>query len=735
MLLTEQAPGQRRRSGRLARLPIRSKLLMLVLVPLGVVLPLLGLLLLGWSSVALDRLLVAKVRADLAVAHGYFERLQARVGASTRAVAESHALHLALDQALDPGRPPPPGRAANALPPLPELLAHWREREGLDFAQLLGPDGRPLAHDAGLDLPALPLPAGQDGPAAAQLVVLSPQAQAALPPALRARVAVALRPTDGAQPSARTQEDRALLLLARVPVRPQPGGAVRGHLLAGVLLNRNLDFIDQLNDIVYPAGSLPWGSHGTATLFLDDVRVSTNVRLFGQTEASAAPEDAPGARAAGSSARPPTGERAIGTRVSATVRQAVLDRGDTWLDRAFVVNAWYVSGYLPLADAQGQRVGMLYVGFLERPFTWLKYGVLAGIGLVFFLVMTGAAWVCLRWARRIAHPLERMNAVMQQVEDGQGGARVGPVGDADEIGHLAAHLDHLLDVVADKTAALERWNAALDAKVAERTRELQERTHTLQERTDELQATQRQLLRQEKLAAVGQLTASIAHEVNNPIAVIQGNLDLARELLGAQARPVQAELDLIDRQIERMRLIVTRLLQFARPGDYAGYVEAVDLAQALDDALVLAGHHLSQHGIAVQRRDGATRPAPLNRQELQQVLVNLLVNAAQAMPTGGALSLETADWGAHGVVLRVADTGPGLPADLLDRPFQPFSTRKPEGTGLGLWISHSLLERYGGELRAANRPGGGAELSVWLPGEGTTPASVTDPTPADPDKP
>lgn len=700
--------GRPQRRGWFDRLPIRNKLLVLVLLPLWVVLPLLGLLLLGWSNEALDRLLVAKVRADLAVAHGVFERLQARVGASTRAVAESHALHLALAPALsDPAPGNPQARDRRAT--LAKLLAHWREREGLDFAQLVGPDGRALAHDAGLDLPALPLPpqkAHAEGDAAtAQLVVLPPHTLAALPPELRQRVPVALRPTQNAQPTPRTQEDRALLLLARVPVQQQPGGGVRAYLLAGVLLNRNLDFIDQLNDIVYPAGSLPWGSHGTATLFLDDVRVSTNVRLFGQAGAD--------------SASPQQGERAIGTRVSATVRQAVLERGDTWLDRAFVVNAWYVSGYLPLADGAGQRVGMLYVGFLEQPFTWLKYGVLAGIGLVFFVVMIGAAWVCLRWARRIARPLERMNAVMQQVEDGQAGARVGPVGDADEIGHLAAHLDQLLDVVADKTAALERWNAELDAKVAERTRELQERTHTLQERTDELQATQRQLLRQEKLAAVGQLTASIAHEVNNPIAVIQGNLDLARELLGAQARPVQAELELIDRQIERMRLIVTRLLQFARPGDYAGYVEAVDLRQALDDSLVLAGHQLSRQGITLERHDGATRPAQINRQELLQVLVNLLVNASQAMPSGGTLSLQSEDWGEQGVALRVADTGPGLPADLLDRPFQPFATRKPEGTGLGLWICHSLLERYGGELRATNRPQGGAELSVWLPGEAT----------------
>lgn len=700
-------------------LPIRSKLLALVLLPLWVVLPLLGLLLLWWSNAAVDRLLVAKVRADLAVASGYFERVQAAVGASTGAVAGSQALQRALRPLSGCHGAPTTANPAPGVPPdvaaagcdaarqaLAGLLAELRERDGLDFIHLRRADGQPLANDAGLALPLLPPPEPAARPLG-QVLRLEAAELAALPPSLQARVAVPLLPTRNAQPTDRRSEDRALLLLASAPVHDD-AGRLLGHVQAGVLLNRNLAFIDQLNDIVYPPGSLPWGSHGTATLFLDDVRISTNVRLFGSDPG---PAGTPEAADAGD-------ERAIGTRVSATVREAVLGRGETWLDRAFVVKDWYVSGYLPLADGQGRRVGMLYVGFLERPFTWLKYAALASIGVIFFVVMVGAAWVSLRWARSIFQPLERMSHVMQQVEAGQAEARVGPVTHKDEIGHLAAHFDHLLDVVADKTRALQRWNAELDAKVAERTRELEQRTQALQERTDELQATQRQLLRNEKLAAVGQLTASVAHEVNNPIAVIQGNLDLVRELLGPQgAAPIRDELQLIDQQIERMRLIVTQLLQFARPGDYAGYVEAVDLRQALDDSLVLVGHLLVRQGIAVQRHDGARRTAAINRQELQQVLVNLLVNAAQAMPQGGTLLLRTEDWDERGVCLRVADTGPGLPADLLDRPFQPFTTRKPEGTGLGLWISHSLLERYGGELRAANRPEGGAELSMWLVGE------------------
>ena len=645
------------RPGWFTRLPVRSKLLALTLLPLLGVLPLLGAGLLWWTDTALDGLLRTKVRADLAVAHGYFERVRAEVGGSVAGVAESHSL----------------ARALQARDDLQPMLQRYERRERLDFLRVLPPD------------PALP-----DG---TSVEVLAPAQQGLLGPALRERVAVPLLATRNAAPTERAVEDRAMVLLATRAVRDASGRLV-GHVQGGVLLNRNLPFIDHINQIVYPEGSLPlaeWGSKGTATLFLDDVRISTNVRLFGG-EAE---------------------ERAIGTRVSQSVRNAVLGSGQTWLDRAFVVQDWYVSAYQPLADSQGRRVGMLYVGVLERPFVLLKWAALASIGVLFFGVMILAAVLSLRWARAIFHPLERMEATMQCVEGGDLAARVGEVASTDEIGRLAQHLDELLATIDSKTKQLTHWNAELDAKVAERTQELQD--------------AQRQLVQAEKLATVGQLTASIAHEVNNPIAVIQGNLDLLRELLGPEgAARVAPELKLVDAQIERMRLIVTRLLQFARPAEFAGYVQPVDPQRMLEDCLVLAGHQITRAGVQVQRHFSATRQPALNPQELQQVLVNLLVNALHAMPGGGTLTLRTADVGEGeeaAVAITVQDSGPGLAPELLGQLFQPFVTRRKEGTGLGLWISRQIVERYGGALDAANAPPqnngapGGAVFTVRLRAE------------------
>jgi signal transduction histidine kinase len=649
---------------RFARLPIRAKLLAMVLVPLAVALPLTGVVLLVWSNLAFDRLLVTKVRADLAVAHGYFERVMAEVGASATTVAESHGL---ARERADVGR-------------LSALLVEYKHRERLDFVELRDPAGYIVASSEGMVSgagEALRSALPQRG-VRASIELLTPEQLARIAPALAARVPVPIVATRNATPTERTQEDRAMVVLARAPVVGDDARLL-GTVHAGVLLNRNLAFIDHINQIVYPEGSLPFGSQGTATLFLDDVRISTNVRLF----------------ADGSTA---DGSRAIGTRVSQRVRDEVLGGGATWLGRAFVVNDWYVSGYEPLVDGAGQRVGMLYVGYLERPFTWVKYGMLAAIGALLLAVMAAATLLSLRLARPIFAPLERMADTLRRVEGGAREARVGITGDpgsGDEIGQLAGHLDRLLDTIDAHTREL-------DAKVQARTRELAD--------------AQQQLVRSEKLAAIGQLTASIAHEVNNPIAVIQGNLDLVRELLGADMQRVHHEFRLLDEQVERMRLIVTQLLQFARPADYAGYVEPVDTARVLDDCLVLVGHLLAKTQIVLDRQFAATRRPTLNRQELQQVLVNLLVNAIDAMPDGGRLTLASRDVADDAVEISVTDTGTGLGPALLGELFKPFVTRKKDGTGLGLWISRSIVERYGGELTAADRADGtiGARFVLTL---------------------
>jgi len=644
--------------------------LLLALLPLGIVLPVLLAVLTTWGDDYLDRLLIAKVRADLAVAHGYYERVAEGVGSSVEGLAGSARLANVLAHSE---------RARNGA--MSELLAGARAGMKLDFLYFLDVDRDraaladwPVLEDAGGGRAQT----GTDAMSAAQLRLLNPH--------LAEQARTAILATANATPDDRASEERGLVIHAAAPVR-DASGRVRGVLAGGVLLNNNLEFIDRLNEIVYPDGALLLGSRGTATLFLGDVRVATNVRLF-------------------------EGGRAIGTRVSAAVHRSVLDEGQTWLDRAFVVTDWYVSGYEPLVDSHGRRIGMLYVGFLEAPFAAARRAALWGIVVLFALAMTVAGVFAYFWARRVFRPIERMHATMHAIEHDDADARVGAVASRDELGELAAHFDRLLDRLQAQAASLKRWGEALDAEVARRTAELEQAVA-------DLKAAQSQLVMNEKLAAIGQLTAGVAHEINNPVAVIQGNLDVLRDVLGPVAKPVEPEVRLIQEQVHRIRLIVAKLLQFARPQDYVGYLEPVAPAALIQDSLVLVGHLLKRGTIAVEQQLDSVRNVLCNRNELQQVLINLMVNAIQAMPDGGVLTLAAEDWDELdmpvGLRLVVADTGPGLTPGERERLFKPFYTaRKPDGTGLGLWVSQSLVERYGGRITVDSEAGRGSRFSVWL---------------------
>ena len=529
-----------------------------------------------------------------------------------------------------------------------------------------------------------------DGHASTEIDVFAPEQLARLSPELAARARISLVPTPGAVPSARDAEDRGMVVQSGTPVAVSDGTR-KGALVGGILLNQNLDFIDTINDLVYRPGSLAEGSAGTATLFVDDVRVSTNVRLF-------------------------EGRRALGTRVSKEVRDAVLGEGRVWLDRAFVVNDWYISAYEPVVDSAGRRIGMLYVGFLEAPFLALKRASLAAVGIGFLLVALIAIPVLLRWAGGIFRPLEAMNATIAQVEAGTLSARTGVAATSDEIGRVAHHLDGMLDLLQQRDAELRRWAQELDGRVAARTAELKAANA-------ELAATQRQLVMSEKLAAIGEITAGVAHEINNPVAVIQGNLDVARDVLGPAAGPVRTEFNLIDQQVHRITIIVSKLLQFARPAEFAGHLEPVAPSEVIGDALVLVQYLLGRGEIEVARDERATRLVAMNRVELQQVLINLMVNAAHAMPRGGTLTLRTRDTmqnGHAGVTIEVQDSGPGIAPEHAARVFDPFFTTKPQGgdkagTGLGLSISFTLVDRAGGAMSLASPPGQGATFAIWLP--------------------
>ncbi|NGO50761.1 sensor histidine kinase [Allomesorhizobium camelthorni] len=656
---------------------VRFRLLAIALLPTLVILPLLlGVTIYRWNA-KFDSMLISKVSGDLTIAHQYLARILENTGEQVEALGAS----MRFRDAIEAG-----GTAADIGP----LLEESREALGFDFLFLVAEDGTIEASARHQPAPSFRadwpiIMSAFAGTPSTAIDIFDNSELAGIAPELAERARVELVPTPNAVPTDRAEETRGMVVQSASPARLTDGRPAA--LVGGSLLNRNLVFIDTINDLVYREASLPEGSQGTATLFLDDVRISTNVRLF---------ED----------------RRALGTRVSAIVRSAVLDSGRTWLDSAFVVNDWYISAYEPILDSFGKRVGMLYVGFLEAPFTQAKYETLLTIALAFLAIAAVSIPIFLRWARGIFMPLERMTGTIAKVESGDLGARTGPVEAKDEIGRVALHLDHLLDQLQDRDRELRSWNEELNARVEERTRELQ-----LANR--KLEATTKQLIMSEKLAAIGEITAGVAHEINNPIAVMQGNLEVVRSVMGDRADEAKTEFRLLDEQVQRISQIVTKLLQFAKPEEYAGYVERHAPKEVLSDCLPLVQHLLNKAEIVVTRSDQSTRLILMNRTELQQVLVNLIVNAIHAMPDGGDLRLRTLDAdqdGRPGVAIEVADTGIGMSREVMHKVFDPFyTTKRREGTGLGLSISQTLVTRQGGKISAESEPGSGTIFTIWLP--------------------
>lgn len=634
---------------------VRVRLLVIALLPILILLPLLLFTAVkSWSN-RFDALLTAKVAGELTIADQYLKGLLQSRGAMVAALGQSARLaHLASN---------PAARDA--------WLDQQRAALGLDFLFMV-PGGAPTKWP--VERAAL---AGKENVA---IDVFGASDLDLLAPGLAARARLSLVPTEAAVPTERVEEARGMIVHAAAPA---PGGA----LVGGQLLNRNLAFIDEMNAIVYPDFSRKGGTIGTTTLFLEDVRISTNVRLF---------EDV----------------RALGTRVSAAVRGRVLDEGRTWLGRAFVVNDWYVSGYEPLIDSFGERVGMLYVGFLEAPFVQAERQITMQIAMMFALVVMLSVPLLLRWAQGIFAPLERMTAAISRVEKGDLGARTGGSARADEIGRVAKHLDTLLDQLQERDRRLREWAEELERRVANRTSDLEEANR-------QLEATTRQLVLSEKLATIGEITAGVAHEINNPLAVIQGNLDVVREDLGRRAHPLKTEFSLIQDQIHAIHILVSKLLRFARPEEYAGNGSGVSPDAVIRDTLPLVSHALTRAQIKVHLDLAAGGIVSMNQTELQQVLINLMVNAIQAMPSDGQLSIATRLLRREGdekVEIVVADTGVGIPVAVLPRIFDPFfTTKRAEGTGLGLSISATLIDRAGGTITATSTEGEGTRFTIVLP--------------------
>lgn len=230
---------------------------------------------------------------------------------------------------------------------------------------------------------------------------------------------------------------------------------------------------------------------------------------------------------------------------------------------------------------------------------------------------------------------------------------------------------------------------------------------------EEVERSQNQLIQAEKMAAVGRLAASLAHEINNPLQAIQNSLHLSLHQGLADEKKRQF-LEMAQQEVGRLVQIVRRMLDFYRP---SSAMQRLDLNRSVEDALAIASKRLQQaHIEVVSRLTPDLAPVRGASNQLTQVFLNLIINAIEAMPDGGTLWVGTANHDERQqVVAAFRDSGPGIAPEMRERLFEPFHTSKPTGTGLGLAISYGIVERHGGAIAVEMPPGGGTTFIVRLP--------------------
>lgn len=242
--------------------------------------------------------------------------------------------------------------------------------------------------------------------------------------------------------------------------------------------------------------------------------------------------------------------------------------------------------------------------------------------------------------------------------------------------------------------------------------------HTIERQKEQLETANQQLLQSAKLASVGELASGMAHEINNPIGIILGRVDYILTTQIDLPADAKEDLKVVRNQAERVASTARSLLTFARSSPL--HIQRVDLAEVVDRTIALEAPRCRTAKVAIDHVSPDNIPAiQADPDRLQQVLVNIMNNAIDAMPQGGLLGISLANGSLGQVVLNISDTGTGISQENQTRIFDPFFTTKPvgKGTGLGLAVSYGIIRDHGGEIRVTSTPGKGSTFSIVLPVE------------------
>ncbi len=455
-----------------------------------------------------------------------------------------------------------------------------------------------------------------------------------------------------------TEETSGMMLKAAAPIFDYDGNFL-GVVYGGVLLNKNYDIVDGIKQTVFQGLKYKGEDVGTATIFQDDVRISTNVMNK-------------------------DGSRAIGTRIMQEVYDQVIFNGQPWIGRAYVVNNWYITAYEPIEDLNRQRVGILYVGILEQKYLDIKTEIIFAFLTITIIGMLITMAFSYFISQRISIPIKKLVSASREIADGNLDAKV-EIQSGDELGKLAY--------------TFNKMGAAL-----------KERDEQLKE------FTRKKIMESEKLALIGQLSANVAHELNNPL---QGIVTYSHLLL--ESKPAEdTENDSLQKiviQANRCRDIIRGLLDFSRQRKPDKIL--CDINDVLKGCISLLEKQAQFQNIQITYDLQADLPkAIIDPSQIERVFINLLVNAAEAMDGNGRLTLLTRfDPSERFIELEFADSGHGISRENLEKIFDPFFTTKDtgHGVGLGLAISYGIVKEHNGTISVESEIGKGTTFTVRLP--------------------
>ncbi len=463
-------------------------------------------------------------------------------------------------------------------------------------------------------------------------------------------------------PRARFREETELsdgmVLKAVSPIFDEQHNLI-GTVSGGVLLNRNYEIVDKVKQTVYQDVVYKGQDIGTSTIFQDDIRISTNVKNN-------------------------NGSRALGTRVSEEVYDQVVLHGLPWIGTAYVVNNWFITAYEPIRDIYGRIIGILYVGVLEQKYLDIRsQTTITFLGITFIGAIT-ALIMAYFLARMISVPITKLVTASREVAQGNLDVKV-RVESNDELHVLAESFTAMAQALKRRDEQLKEF------------------------------ATQK-IMESERLALIGQLSANVAHELNNPL---QGIVTYSYLLL--EDTPcddnTKNSLEKIVAQANRCRDIIRGLLDFSRqrkPDKTQCNVNTV-----LQECTSLIENQAIFHNIQIRKDFHAQLPMiVLDPSQIERVFINIIINAAEAMDGTGELYLATRlSEDGEFIKIEFTDTGQGINKEDLDKIFDPFFTTKDvgHGTGLGLAISYGIIKSHGGKISVDSTVGEGTTFVISLP--------------------